>query len=112
MRRWVCTHAWNLTGVAALAAIFLVVLFGTTKDPGQDARVARVACSSADWNGKTLAYFDGAARRLDSRIGTNEETSTDRAARAQIQILLDAGTQYARDLGRDCGDPIPLPKEK
>lgn len=101
----------QVAGFIALLGIGWVLIFGTPHDSGQDQRATRIACSSAVWNGQTLAYFDKAARRTKQRIGTPDELPTDRAGLAAVQLLLDAGIQYAIDLGRDCGRVIPLPKE-
>ncbi len=97
----------RLAGIVALAVVAGVFFFGTLRDRGQEAETREIACAVATWSGETVDYFDGLRGRLDKRIGTPEETSTDRAALVEVETLLGSASTLAAVVGRSCGPIIP-----
>jgi hypothetical protein len=65
-----------------------------------------VACGSAQFGGALVDYFDGSLTRLDQRIGSKDELSTDKAARKQLVVFLDASKVLTDSSTRVCG-PLP-----
>lgn len=94
--------------IVMLAVIVGVVLFGTLKDRGQDDDTRQVACAVARFDAELLGYFGDARDRLIAREGTPDELSTDRSARASLDLLFGAFTALRDDLGGTCG-PITTP---
>lgn len=99
----------RLTGAVAVIAIVIIAAFGTFRDAAQDDDTRVLACGNARFGGDLVRYFQGSLARLEARIGTSEELSTDKNARDQLQLFLNASRALSDASSSVCGPVVPVP---